>query len=103
MNGAQRVFVKGGWNRWAHPKHFGPLELTPPGPGGEHHSVTVDVPANCYKMDFVLSDVPEGEGRYDNNSGFDYHLPVEGSVVGLNTNSRELQSRKHDFADVNYI
>ena len=27
---AQRIFVRGGWNRWTHPKKLGPLELLPP-------------------------------------------------------------------------
>lgn len=30
-------------------------------------------------MDFVFSDVPGGDGTYDNRGGFDYHIPVEGS------------------------
>ena len=30
-------------------------------------------------MDLVFSDVESGEGTYDNQGGFDYHLPVVGS------------------------
>ena len=44
--------------------------------------VTVEVPANAYKMDLVFADVESGDGVYDNCSGADYHLPVEGSKVG---------------------
>jgi Starch/carbohydrate-binding module (family 53) len=43
----------------------------------------ITVPRDAYMMDFVFSDVEEGEGTYDNRGGFDYHLPVEGSVVRL--------------------
>lgn len=32
-------------------------------------------------MDMVFSDVPSGEGTYDNKGGFDYHLQVEGSPI----------------------
>lgn len=34
-----------------------------------------------YKVDLVFSDVEAGEGTYDNQGGFDYHLPVAGSDV----------------------
>lgn len=44
---------------------------------------TVKVPGDAYKMDFVFSDVPSGEGTYDNRGGLDYHLPVEGSPVSV--------------------
>ncbi|PNH10236.1 Soluble starch synthase 3, chloroplastic/amyloplastic, partial [Tetrabaena socialis] len=44
-------------------------------------AATVPVPKDAYKMDFVFSDVPGGDGTYDNRGGFDYHLPVEGSPV----------------------
>ena len=38
-----------------------------------------DIPADAYKVDLVFSDVESGEGNYDNQGGFDYHLPVIGS------------------------
>jgi starch synthase len=82
LNGAQRVFIKGGYNRWTHPKGYGPIEMTPPAAGASHFSATVTVPKDAYSLDFIFSDVAEGEGRYDNRGGLDYHMPVEGSVVG---------------------
>lgn len=42
---------------------------------------TIPVPKDAFKMDFVFSDVPGGDGTYDNRGGLDYHLPVEGSPV----------------------
>jgi len=71
---------QGGWNRWAHLKKFGPLKMTPPAEG-QHFNATVAVPKNAHSIDFVLSNVPEGEGIYDNRGGLDYHMPVEGSEV----------------------
>lgn len=41
----------------------------------------VRAPADAFKMDFVFSDVREGDGTYDTRGGYDYHLPVEGSAV----------------------
>lgn len=76
-------YWQGGWNRWTHVKKFGPLKMTPPGEDGTHFFATVAVPKNAYSIDFVMSNVPEGEGIYDNRGGLDYHLPVEGSEVRL--------------------
>ena len=53
--------------------------MTPP-EEGEHFRVTLRCPQNVYSLDFVLSNVPEGEGTYDNHGGRDYHLPVQGVV-----------------------
>lgn len=74
------ILAQGGWNRWKHLKKFGPMKMTLPG-DGDHFSATVTVPKNAHSIDFVLSNVPEGEGIYDNRGGLDYHLPVEGSEV----------------------
>ena len=78
--------LQGGFNRWTHKEKFGPLRMTPAEGEGSHCSATVSVPSTAHSVDFVLSDVLEGEGTYDNRGGLDYHLPVEGSEV-----------RKHDF------
>lgn len=77
--------LQGGFNRWTHREKFGPLRMTPAEGEGSHCSATVSVPRTAHSVDFVLSDVPEGEGTYDNRGDLDYHLPVEGSEV-----------RKHD-------
>uniref|UniRef100_A0A7R9VX43 starch synthase n=1 Tax=Chlamydomonas euryale TaxID=1486919 RepID=A0A7R9VX43_9CHLO len=79
LSGRERVFIRGGWNRWNHAKKFGPLEMTKM-PNGLCKA-TVKAPADAFKMDFVFSDVKEGDGTYDSRGGFDYHLPVEGSAV----------------------
>ena len=81
LNGRGRIFLRGGWNRWSHMKKFGPLPMTPPSDGGSHWQAVVKVPLDAFKMDFVFSDVEEGEGTYDTRGGYDYHLPVEGSPV----------------------
>eukprot|EP00955_Chlamydomonas_euryale_P100620 365296-Chlamydomonas_euryale.AAC.28 len=117
LSGRERVFIRGGWNRWNHAKKFGPLEMTKmpnglckvtapgwhgnaiPSPAGRRTLscvvrlprvvsepqpqplATVKAPADAFKMDFVFSDVKEGDGTYDSRGGFDYHLPVEGSAV----------------------
>ena len=72
---------QGGFNRWTHKKKFGPLNMTPPAGEGGHFSAAVKVPRSAHAVDFVLSDVAEGEGTFDNRGGLDYHLPVEGSEV----------------------
>jgi len=82
LNGAERVFIKGGYNRWTHPKGYGSIEMTPPASGASHFTAVVSVPKDAYSLDFVFSDVVDGDGRYDNRGGLDYHMPVEGSVVG---------------------
>ncbi len=51
--------------------------------GEQRWQVTVDVPANAYKMDLVFADVESGDGTYDNCGGADYHIPVEGSKVWI--------------------
>jgi starch synthase len=80
LHGAARVFLRGGYNRWRHPKGFGPLEMSPPAPGASHFSATVALPKDAYSLDFVFADAQEG-GRCDNASGLDYHLAAGGSVV----------------------
>ncbi len=88
LNSAIMVCVlQGGWNRWSHLKKFGPLKMTAPDGEGQHFSATVSVPTNAHSIDFVLSNVPEGEGIYDNRGGLDYHLPVEGSEVLISSPS----------------
>jgi starch synthase len=52
-----------------------------PGEEGLHFHATLSVPKNAHSMDFVFSNVKEGEGIYDNRGGLDYHLPIEGSEV----------------------
>ncbi|GIL88159.1 hypothetical protein Vretimale_14076 [Volvox reticuliferus] len=81
LNGRQQIYLMGGWNRWTHKRHFGPIAMHPPVEGGEHWQATLSVPKDAYKMDFVFADVPGGDGTYDNRGGFDYHLPVEGSPI----------------------
>lgn len=76
--------MQGGFNRWTHKKKFGPLKMTPPEGEGSHFSAMVRVPRTAHAVDFVLSNVPEGEGVYENRGGLDYHLPVEGSEVRCN-------------------
>ncbi|KAK9805611.1 hypothetical protein WJX72_007789 [[Myrmecia] bisecta] len=79
LHGSQQIFVRGGWNRWSHPRPFGPIKMIPPADGGSHFRASIAIPANAYKMDFVFSNVEQGDGIYDNRGGLDYHLPVEGS------------------------
>ncbi|EFJ40335.1 hypothetical protein VOLCADRAFT_99865 [Volvox carteri f. nagariensis] len=81
LNGRQQIYLMGGWNRWTHKRHFGPIAMHRPVDGGEHWQATLTVPKDAFKMDFVFADVPGGDGTYDNRGGFDYHLPVEGSPV----------------------
>ncbi|GAB4820993.1 hypothetical protein N2152v2_008039, partial [Parachlorella kessleri] len=79
LAGSGQVFLRGGWNRWRHPRGFGPVEMVPPAVG-DHFRARVKVPKDAYFMDFVFSNAEEG-GAFDNRGGLDYHLPVEGSVV----------------------
>lgn len=79
LHGAERVYLRGGFNRWRHPKGYGPIEMEQPG-AGDHFSATVTVPKDAYALDFVFSDAEEG-GRFDNCGDLDYNLPVKGSVV----------------------
>ena len=42
---------------------------------------TVDVPADALVADLVFLDSANvATGFYDNNSGLDYHIPVEGAL-----------------------
>ena len=88
---------QGGFNRWTHRKTFGPLAMTRPAGEGSHFCATVEVPHSAHAVDFVLSDVAEGEGVYDNRGGLDYHFPVEGSEVGLGL-GRTTLGHKHGCA-----
>ncbi len=81
LSGRDRIYIRGGWNRWSHVKSFGPILMSPPGEGEAHWKTTVKMPADAFKMDFVFSDVESGDGTYDSRGGYDYHLPVEGSPV----------------------
>ncbi|KAG1673855.1 hypothetical protein FOA52_012880 [Chlamydomonas sp. UWO 241] len=83
LAGRSKVYLRGSWNRWNHALGFGPLLMDPPTPSSSesHFTATVTVPRDAFKMDFVFSDVAEGEGTYDTRGGFDYHLPVSGSAV----------------------
>jgi starch synthase len=40
--------------------------MTPPEGLGAHYHTTITLPKDAYKMDFVFSDVEQGEGTYDN-------------------------------------
>ena len=68
---------RGGYNRWRHPRGFGPLRMEPPSPG-EHWSAKVPVPKDAYSLDFVFADAEEG-GRCDSRGGLDYHMPAGGA------------------------
>lgn len=56
LRGRDRIFIRGGFNRWSHSKFFGPVEMLPPNKGELHFSATIPVPKDAYKMDFVFSD-----------------------------------------------
>lgn len=81
LNGKEQIFITGGWNRWSHRSSLGPIEMQPPGQGGVHWRATVEIPIDVFMMDFVFADVEDGDGTYDNRGGFDYHIPVSGSVA----------------------
>jgi starch synthase len=40
--------------------------MTPPGAGGTHFRATIKLPGDAFMLDFVFSDVPGGDGTYDN-------------------------------------
>jgi len=80
LSGAQSLYVIGGFNRWKHSATFGPVEMLPPAAGETHFSVTLPVPKDAFKVDFVFTDSAGEGGRYDNNNGFDYHINVEGAT-----------------------
>lgn len=79
MHGREAIWMKGGFNRWRHPKQFGPVEMTPP-LEGDHFQFSVKAPKDAYSMDFVFTDAPEW-GQFDNNGGLDYTLPIVGAVL----------------------
>ncbi|KAL4420307.1 hypothetical protein ABPG77_001397 [Micractinium sp. CCAP 211/92] len=79
LHGRQAIWIKGGFNRWRHPRGFGPVEMVPP-ELGDHFQFSVQVPKDAYSMDFVFTDAPEN-GEFDNHGGLDYHMTVEGSVM----------------------
>jgi glycogen synthase len=80
LNGAQEVYVRGGWNRWKHDQVWGPVIMDPAKESsGGHFVAELEVPMDAWCMDFVFSDSPAEAARYDNKKGLDYHLPVTGS------------------------
>ena len=78
LNGAETVWITGGFNNWEHTSRFGPLAMTRD--SALHYASTIDVPSDAFRVDFVFSDVKQGDGRYDNRGGFDWHLEVQGST-----------------------
>jgi len=80
LAGRQQLYITAGFNRWNHRKNFAGVEMEPPGPLGSHWSTTFKVPKDAHILDFVFSDVPSGDGTYDNRGGLDYHLPIEGGI-----------------------
>ena len=81
LNGKEQLYLMGGWNRWSHRKKLGPIAMQPPGEGGNHWRASVDIPVDVFMMDFVVADVDDGPGSYDNRGGFDYHIPITGSLA----------------------
>ncbi|CAG9465646.1 unnamed protein product [Pedinophyceae sp. YPF-701] len=81
LSGRQSVWVRGGYNRWTHKKSFGPIEMTPPKAGESHFTAKIPVPKDAFKIDFVFSEDEGSDCQFDNRGGYDYHLPVEGSVL----------------------
>jgi len=81
LNGSERIYLTGGYNRWRHKKNFTSIEMKAPSDEGQQHfTSSIQVPKDAYSVEFVFSNSAEG-GVYDNNNGLDYHLPVTGSVV----------------------
>eukprot|EP00890_Picochlorum_soloecismus_P001226 jgi/Picsp_1/2103/NSC_05568-R1_glycosyltransferase family 5 protein len=80
LHGSENVFLTLGFNRWRHPKSYGPLEMEKAGGESSHFVAKVDVPKDAYSIDFVFSDAMK-DGRYDNRGGLDYNIPVGNSVV----------------------
>lgn len=69
--------MTGGFNRWQHADNFAAVEMTRDPESLEPHLVTkVKVPKDCFSLDMVFSNVPSGDGTYDNAGGLDYHIPV---------------------------
>eukprot|EP00210_Caulerpa_lentillifera_P000412 g400.t2 len=81
LNGKEDLYIMGGWNRWSHKRKLGPIKMEPPGEEGVHWHATVEIPYDVFIMDFVVADVPSGDGTYDNRGGYDYHMPVVGSLA----------------------
>lgn len=85
LRGRPDVYVKGGFNRWSHPERIEPILMTPavPDAGGLGYLVAeIDVPSDAYTLDVVFTDSAESHGGfYDNNSGLDYHIDMEGSSI----------------------
>lgn len=55
--------------------------MEPPGEDGVHWHAKVEIPYDVFMMDFVVADVPSGDGSYDNRGGYDYHIPIIGSLA----------------------
>jgi starch synthase len=89
LRGAADIFVQGGWNRWTHPKPFGPMRMEPAPrpPGGETAQFAlvakVQIPHDAHVCDFVFTDDARVmEGRYDSRDGLDYHKKILGARGG---------------------
>lgn len=83
LRGRPDVYVKGSFNRWKHRDQFGPLRMSETIPGGIGFLKTeIHVPDDAHVIDMVFSDTDDAHsGFYDNNKGFNYHIPVENSKI----------------------
>ncbi|CAK0787776.1 hypothetical protein CVIRNUC_010998 [Coccomyxa viridis] len=81
LRGRPETWLRGGWNRWAHPRAISPQRMQPVLPGGTGFlQATVQVPKDAWSMDIVFGDSGDlAGGFYDSNAGVDYHVPVAGS------------------------
>merc|ERR1719224_54361 len=79
LKGASSIYVRGGYNNWTHRATFGPIQMQRQ--AGAHFTAKVDLPSDAYRLDFVFSDVAEGDGQYDNRGGLDWHIDVTGATT----------------------
>lgn len=78
LNGSDRVFVVGSWNRWSHEETF-KLPMSEVLINGEKRmEVEITAPTDAYMMDFVFSNDLTNGGQYDNRNNMDYHIPIVG-------------------------
>ena len=78
LNGSERIFVVGSWNRWSHEETF-KLPMSEVLINGEKRmEVELTVPTDVYIMDFVFSNGLHDGAQYDNRNNMDYHIPVVG-------------------------
>jgi len=84
LNGRPEIWARGSWNRWEHNECWMPIRMVPAAGGIIKSEKKLKVPEDACLIDMIFSDSGDMQGGFfDNNKGFDYHIPVTGATRAL--------------------